>query len=62
VTPEIVKAIVDALFTELEKRFTTKPFVEMMITTLHQIALSLLPLILAKAQAKMAEPPDQPSV
>lgn len=54
-TPEIVKAVVDELFAELEKRFSSRPLVSIVISTLHAAADALIPVVFANVAAKQSK-------
>lgn len=49
---EVVKAIVDKLFAELEQKFAHRPALLLAAHAFHAIALDLLPLLVASAEAQ----------
>jgi molybdopterin biosynthesis enzyme len=58
VTPDVIKAVVDALFKGLEDRLAARPGLLFVIHLLHELALTMLPALLVAAKtAAQAAPP-----
>lgn len=51
-TADILQQIIDEIFAALEAAVASKPLLKIALEALHSIAVSLIPVILGKLQAK----------